>query len=184
MLKKMIGLFIVILVMGLQIGCSVDLRGNEDQLVNVTTETVEDDTKNSMSIPYEEHLYSKSSASFAWEWSKSEDLPQEITDKYEDLQYTVPGGFVMKETPTDYFICVSIGKKESATEGFKVKSLTLLDVNKENNPSLVIEVTPLSNENNSFKKMKGQVFVRSLISVSKGDLPEGTIIHSISMVGS
>lgn len=183
MLKKMTGLFIVILVMGLQIGCSADVRGNEDQLVNITTETVEDDTINNMSIPHEEHLYSKSSASFAWEWSKTEDLPPEITDKYQDLQYTVPGGFVMKETPTDYFICVSIGKKESATEGFKVRSLTLLDVNQESNPSLVIEVTPLSNENNSFNKTEEKVFVRSLISVSKKDLPDGYDINSISLLG-
>jgi hypothetical protein len=160
-------------------GCSEDVKGDGNQSV---TETVEiNGNKNSRSIPFKQHLYSKNSSSFSWEWSNTEDIQKEITDKYEEFKNSVPGGFIVKETPTEYFICVSIGGKESVTEGFKIKSLTLPDEYKEENPILRIEVIPVSNENTLDKKMQGEVFVRSLISVSKKDLPNGIHINSFIM---
>jgi hypothetical protein len=179
--KKMNGLIIIIFILGVQIGCSVDQKGNGNQFVNETMETVIDVNKNGISIPYKQLLYTKNSSSFSWERNNTEELQKEITDRYEEFKNTVPGGFIVKETPTEYFICVSIGGKESVTEGFKIKSLTLPDDIKEENPTLKIDVIPVSNENTSDKEMKGEVYMRSLISVSKEDLPNGININSISM---
>lgn len=68
-------------------------------------------------------------------------------------------------------------------QGFKIKSLEYLDKVKDSDPFLKIEVTPVSNENTSDNKMEGKVFVRSLISVSKKDLPDVFDINSISLRG-
>jgi hypothetical protein len=181
LLKTMNGLFIFIFILGLLMGCSVDVKGNGNQIEKAAMETEIDVNKKSISIPYKQHLYSKNSSSFSWERINTEDLKKEVTDRYEEYKNTVPGGFIVKETPTEYFICVSIGGKESVTEGFKIKSLTLPNEIKEKNPTLKIEVIPVSNENTSDKEMMGEVFVRSLISVSKEDLPNGININSISM---
>jgi len=179
--KKIAGLYIIIVLLGLQIGCSTGLKGDGNQSTVTQIETAETANQSKKSIPYKQLIYSKNSTRFAWESSNAENLPKEIAKSYEEYKNSVPGGFVVKETPTAYFICVSIGQKGSVTEGFKIKSLRLPDEYTENDPTLTIEVIPVSNENNSDKKLKGQVFVRSLISVSKKDLPDGVVINSISM---
>ncbi|OAB46862.1 hypothetical protein [Paenibacillus antarcticus] len=179
MFKKLPGLCVIIILLGLQIACSTELKGNENPSANTKTEVIIN--KSMKSIPYKQLVYTKYSSRFTWESSNVEDLPKEIIKNYEDYKNSVPGGFIVKETQTTYYICVSIGKKESVTEGFKIKSLRLPDVYTEDDPTLTIEVIPVSNENNSDKEMKGQVSVRALISVSKEDLPDGVIINAISM---
>lgn len=183
MAKMMKGLFIFIIILSLQTGCSVELKGNKDQNVDGTTKKEEVVNEYHKSIPYKEHIYSKYSSLFAWEWSSTQDLQKEILDQYETYNNSVPGGFIVKETPIEYFICVSIGERESVMQGFKIKSLEYLDKVKDSDPFLKIEVTPVSNENTSDNKMEGKVFVRSLISVSKKDLPDGFDINSISLRG-
>ncbi|OAB32561.1 hypothetical protein PMSD_16405 [Paenibacillus macquariensis subsp. defensor] len=184
MFKKTAGLFIIIVLLGLQISCSTGWKGDGHKSAITQIETVEAVNQSKKNIPYQQLVYTKYSSRFTWESSNAEDLPKEVAKSYEEYKNSVPGGFIVKETPTAYFICVSIGQKGSVTEGFMIKSLRLPDVYTENDPTLTIEVIPVSNENNSDKKMKGQVSVRALISVSKKDLPDGVVLNSISMVGS
>ncbi|WP_438351210.1 hypothetical protein ACP8HI_11535 [Paenibacillus sp. FA6] len=184
LLRTMTGLITILFVIGLQMGCSADVDGNGNQVVDEKTETIVQVDGKVKSIPYKQLLYSKSSLNFAWERDNSDGLSQEIVDRYGEFKTSVPGGFIVKETDTEYFICVSIGEKESVTKGFEIISLTLPEENTEKDPILKIDVIPVMNENNSDKKMKGKVFIRSLISVSKEDLPDGIVINSIIMSGS
>lgn len=182
-MKTITGFFIIILIVGSLVGCSKDVKDNGDQTVTVNETTLEEAevNRNYVSIPFKEHLYSKHSSSFTWEWSNTENIQKEITNKYEEFKNSVPGGFIVKETPTEYFICVSIGEQESVTKGFEIKSLKVQDGNEVGDPILKIEVRHVRDENPSDKEMQGKVFVRSLISVSKEDLPDGISIHSIIM---
>lgn len=182
-MAKMMKVFCMIIIVSLQAGCSAELKGNENQHVDGTTKTVEVINKYHKSIPYKELIYTKYSSQFTWGWSSSEDLQKDLLDQYETYTNSVPGGFIVNETPTEYFICVSIGERESVNQGFKIISLKLPDVVKDSDPTLRIEVIPVSNENTLDSKVDGKVFVRSLISVSKKDLPDGFNINSISLLG-
>lgn len=180
------GACIITLMLGLQLGCSADIEGNRNHSVTETkteTETVEiDSNKQRASIPFTQHLYSKHSPDFTWEWSNTENLPKEVTDRYKEYENSAPGGYLVKETPTEYFICVSIGETESVTKGFEVKSLTLpAEHAAAEKPILKIEAVPASDQNPSDKEMPGKLFTRSLISVAKEELPEGIHIHSMIM---
>lgn len=178
------GAMIITILLGLQLGCSAEIKENGNRTVNETkTETVTiDSEKVNASIPFTQHLYSKHSPDFTWGWSNTEDLPREITDRYKEFENSVPGGFLVKETPTAYYICVSTGEQDSVTDGFEVKSITFPDeYAAEEEPILKIEAVPVSDENPSDKEMKGKVVARSLISVNKEELPEGVRIHSIVM---
>ena len=128
LLRTMSGILIFLFVVGLQMGCSADVNGN--QIVEGNTETVVDVDGNAKNIVYKQHIYSKSSPNFSWEWDNSDGLSQEIIDRYGEFKTSVPGGFIVKETDTEYFICVSIGEKESVTKGFEIISLTLPDEGK------------------------------------------------------
>ena len=170
-----IRLTFIICILGLLIGCSGE-NGNGNQLTQEDTEsqteTVIANREEGAVIPYIQHLYTKDSSDFSWEWGGTEDLPEEIIDSYEDFINSVPGGFVIQETPSDYFICVSFGRKESVTKGFKIKSLAMYDTNSERS-FLRIHAIPVTSEDVMDKEVKGEVSVRSLISVAKKDLPEG-----------
>lgn len=180
------GACIITLMLGLQLGCSADIEENGNHMVTETktqTETVEiDSNKQSASIPFIQHLYSKHSPDFTWGWSNTENLPKEITDRYNEFENSAPGGYLVKETPTEYFICVSIGETGSVTKGFEVKSLTLpAGYAAADKPILKIEAVPVRDQNPSDKDMPGKIVARSLISVAKEDLPEGIRIRSMIM---
>lgn len=180
-LKPMSRYFIIILIMGSLVGCSRDVKDDGNQFVNATTVPIVEDNNKAVSIPFKEHLYTKHSSSFTWEWSNTEYIPKDITDKYKELENSVPGGFMVKETPTEYYICVSIGEQESVTKGFEVKSLSFQDKNIVEAPMVQIEVNRVTNDNPSDKELQGKVHVRRLISVSKEDLPDGIKINAFRM---
>lgn len=78
--KMMKGLFIFIIILSLQTGCSVELKGNKDQNVDGTTKTEEVVNEYHKSIPYKEHIYTEYSSLFTWEWNSTQDLQKEILD--------------------------------------------------------------------------------------------------------
>ncbi|WMT39663.1 hypothetical protein RE628_19975 [Paenibacillus sp. D2_2] len=101
MLKKVNVLLIIIVILGLQMGCSEEgIKGNENEAGNITVATEVEDAKNSIHIPFKQHLYSKDSSNFSWGWSNTEDLPKEIIERYEDFKNSAPGRFIVKETST------------------------------------------------------------------------------------
>jgi len=176
-LSRLAILLSILVILAIQIGCSSDVETNDAGQQTAIVEPV----PSTASIPFKQHLYSKSSPNFAWEWSGTEDVQQEIAAKYATLSNVAPGGFLVKETDTDYYICVSIGGTESVTEGFEIKSLTLPEQNNAEEPTLSIKVAHVSGENAADKQLQGAVHVTSLISVSKADLPEGVKINPIVM---
>lgn len=180
-MKAISRFLLIIFIVGSLVGCSRDVKDNGNQVVNTTTVPIEEVNNKVMNIPFKDHLYTKHSSSITWGWSNAEEIPEEITDQYNEFENSVPGGFVVEETPTTYFICVSIGQQESVTKGFEVKSLTLQDDDQVEDSIVRIEVNRVTNENPSDKEMKGKVYVRRLISVSKEDLPEGIKMNSFRM---
>ncbi|WP_160032155.1 hypothetical protein [Paenibacillus sp. An7] len=128
-------------------------------------------------IPYKQLRYTKASSDFSWEGS-TEELPEEIIDRYDSYANSVPGGFVIQETPSEYFICVNFGEKESVTKGFKINSLAMHEINSERS-FLRIHAIPVSYEDAMDKKVHGEVTIRALISVAKKDLPEGIEINEM-----
>jgi len=176
-MKNMSRLAVLLLILIVQIGCSSDVTSNEAGQEAAVVDTV----PIAAGIPFKQHLYSKNSPNFAWEWSGTEDVQPDIAAKYASLSDVAPGGFLVKETDTDYYICVSIGGTDSVTEGFKIKALTLPEQSNANEPTLSIQVAHVSDENTADKQLQGSVHVRSLISVSKADLPEGVKINPIVM---
>lgn len=180
-MKTISGLLIIIFSLGLLMGCNVAENSNGNQVVNATTAPVAEINPKTVNIPFKEHLYTKHSSSYTWEWSNKEDIPKDITDKYKAFENSVPGGFMVKETSKEYFICVSIGEQESVTKGFEVKSLRLQGDSQVEDPMVQIEVNRVANDNPSDKDMQGKVHVRRLISVSKEDLPDGIKINAFTM---
>lgn len=183
MLKELCLVFLLITVLGFQSGCSFDDKDMGVQAVSVTEEV--DIHRDPRDIPFEQVIYSKnaSDSSWNWEWNGSRDLPAEIEVKYADYQHSVPGGFVIQETPMEYFICVSIGNRKSAADGFKIKSITLPEKGQGEDQLLTIEVIPVFGEDFP-EEYTGETFVRSLIRISKDKLPEGVSLNAVNMIGS
>ncbi|BBI33563.1 hypothetical protein [Cohnella abietis] len=179
-MKRISGFLIIILILGLQMGCAADEKRNAIQSATVAVDA--DVNANRLNIPFKQYLYSKYSPNFSWEKDDSDGLPKEVTDKYENDKTLAPGGFYIKETPTEFFIAVSIGGVKSSTDGFEVKSLSLPSTyQQEKDPILKIEVNRVKNERTSSEAIQGDIFVRSLIGISKNDLPTGVHINSIIM---
>lgn len=177
MIKILRSLLIIILILGLQLGCSTKSTAKDTNDTSVMVE-VEQDVKR-LTIPFDQLLYSKNSKNFAWEWSSSEEVPQDVLDKYKETKVSVPGGFLVKETATAYFIRVSGEERSSVTDGFAVSSFTIPSDGDEKDPVLRINIHSVHDENSSDQDMKGKVFVTSLFRLMKGDIPEGISLNEI-----
>lgn len=186
MLKKRNTVLIIAVIAAvvlLQSGCSIDKQEQKHGIQSMTEAVADDANKEGKSISFERLLYTKYSPDFSLVQGDEQVVPQAVMDKYEDYKRVVPGGFVIDETDTEYFLCVSVGKKDSGTEGFDIKSLTLSGIDEMKDPILHIMVTPTRGENSS-DAVNGEAFITSLIRVPKDSLPQGAAIHAISMVGS
>lgn len=135
-------------------------------------------------VPYDQLLYTKTSAAFSWEQDESgKEIGQDIRDQYGKLKNAAPGGFIVKETANEYYICISAEEKSSSQEGFSIQSLSLLNDDERAVESLIIQIEPTKNEQVSGPDA-GKVFVTSLVSIAKKDLPMDANINEISMTGS
>ncbi|MBD7966706.1 hypothetical protein [Paenibacillus gallinarum] len=175
-----IGLTFMIFILGLLMGCDGEtVNGNQVTQEDETSQTEEvlGNRKEETAVPYKRQIYTKTGSDFSWEWS-AKNLPEEIIDQYENYVNSVPGGFVIQETPSEYFICVSFGRKESVTKGFKINSLAMHDIDSDRS-FLRIHAIPVSDEDVMDKDVQGEVTIRALISVAKKDLPGGIGINEM-----
>ncbi|WP_454190097.1 hypothetical protein [Paenibacillus sp. Marseille-Q7038] len=176
-----IRLAIIIFILGLLMGCDGE-TGIGNQVTHVDTESRTETVianRDGIAVPYKRQIYTKTGLDFSWKW-QTEELPEEVIEQYENYVNSVPGGFMIQETPANYFICVSFGRKESVTKGFKIKSVAVHDINTERS-FLRIHAIPVSNEDMMDKDVQGEgeVAIRALISVAKKDLPEGIDINEM-----
>lgn len=174
------GLALILCLLGLLIGCDGDTsNGNQVTQVDTESQTVTQlaNKDEGIVIPYKQLRYTKVSSDSTLEWS-TEELPEEIIDKYGNYANSVPGGFMIQETPSEYFICVNFGKKESVTKGFKIQSFAMHNIDTERS-YVRIHAVPVIREDGMDEKVKGEVSVRSFISVAKKDLPEGIGINEM-----
>lgn len=174
-------LILIAVLAGALTGCTA---GAEDSSIEANTITEQVLPQESVTIPFTILKYTKTAAEFIWEWSGSktgngkDEVPQEVEASYKEYEHAAPGGFIVKETATDYYICVSVGGKTSADEGFTVQSLSWHEGEQEENTYLSIGVMPRKDD----LGYTGEITATSLIRVAKQDLPDKAEIGSISMV--
>ncbi|NIK78915.1 hypothetical protein FHS15_004061 [Paenibacillus castaneae] len=181
-MKIMGRLIIILFTIAALAGCSESHKNNQaENTISIAEEALAN--RENHQIPYKELLYSKSSADYSWESPAVEPIDDEIRDLYEKNKNLAPGGFLLKETDKQYYIVVSIENKSSFNEGFEMKSLAFFDDKEGKSPLLSIEVMPTSNEITT-DDYKGLVSISHLISIAKKDLPDGSAIREISMIGS
>lgn len=178
----MIMLLAAVAALGGLAGCSAKGPSVE----NVMSAAVEEaDTPGGTTVAYEQLLYMKysergpSDAMFA---KSGQELDNGLLADYETYRKAVPGGFLVKEDRDAYFICVSVGRKRSVEEGFRIETVRLTESAADGRPMLTIRVKPAEDERTP-DGADGDVFVTSLIRIPKNGLPDGTRIADISMVG-
>ncbi|UVI28762.1 hypothetical protein [Paenibacillus spongiae] len=162
-------------------GCS----NNSNAYGSLEAEVVEGDlgSKAYIGVPYERLLYSKTSKTFAWEEEETDTgISSDIRDRYEKLKNAAPGGYVVGETADDYFICISVEEKSSPREGFAIESLSILQDHDREAAALHVKVRPT--EDIHIASYEGNVFVTSLVSIAKKDLPMDARMNEITMTGS
>jgi hypothetical protein len=173
-----------LLTSGLLAGCSGDNSAIEAKSI---TEAIGGGSASaapaSIAVAYESMLYAKYSDRYAWESLPADRrLDDGLRTAYERYRKSVPGGFLVKEDADYYFICVSVGRKLSASEGFEIEAVRLSEAAPEGRPLLTIAVKPRDNEPVPAGSA-GDVFVTALIRISKKALPDGVDITDLSMVG-
>ena len=179
-MKTIQNLAIIVLILGLLLGCSGNLKVNEDYSSS-SMDAVENESKK-LSILYTELVYSKNSSHLNWESGNSDDVQPAIMDKYKDKARIAPGGYIIEETSTEYFICVSIYGVESVTEGFEITSITIPNAELDTDPLLVISAKRVNNDISGASDTDETVYVTSLISILKEDLPDSISLGSISLL--
>jgi len=171
---------IIVIFLGLQVGCSGSLKVNEDYSSSSTDEV--DNEAKQLSILYTELVYFKNSSRLNWESGNSDNVRSEIMEKYRDKARIAPGGWIIEETPTEYFICVSIGGVESVTDGFAISSVTIPNDELGTDPLLTISAKRVRNEISGVSDTNETVYVTSLISILKEDLPDNISLGAISLL--
>lgn len=141
----------------------------------------------SVAVQYEQLQYRKYSELSGWKAAGAEaGAGVDFPDRYELYRQAVPGGFLVSEDENSYYICVSVGKKPSANEGFRVEKVTVSgDEGGEastGRPILTISVRQASDDPVP-DGMTGEAFVTSLLRIPKQQLPPGVVIRDISLVG-
>jgi len=162
----------------LLLGCSSNItnEGNYSKYDTVYIDT------NKLSIPFTQLVYSKNSSNFNWQSGNSEEILPEIMEKYKELAIIAPGGWMVKETPTEYYICLSIGGVEAVTEGFEISTINIPSDGLVTEPLLSITAKRVSNEISGISAMNETVYVTSLITILKEDLPDNISIGAISLL--
>lgn len=135
-----------------------------------------------INVPYEQVHYTKISKEFVWEFSANDkELPEGIQEDYKKYYNIAPGGFIVKETEKDYFICISIGKRQTEKDGFKLQSIELVNYDIEKEAVLKVEINQFDNETTTNGIYTGEVSVIALVRISKESLPQGIKINGITM---
>ncbi|HIW34743.1 MAG TPA: hypothetical protein IAA29_18360 [Candidatus Paenibacillus intestinavium] len=174
-MKRIRSFLMIVFILGLQLGCSGSLTIKEQNLAS-SMDAVDIEVSKLM-IPFTQHIYSKRAADFTWEDGSTEGIQQDIIDNYKRSEPFAPGGFMVGETPTAYFICVSMGGIDSITEGFEIRSVYLPDDGHDRDPILYINAKRVSNEVTGVSGMNEAVYVTALVSFLKEDIPDNIIIN-------
>jgi hypothetical protein len=140
----------------------------------------------SVPVQYEQLQYRKYSETYGWKAAGSAaESGRDVPDRYELYRQAVPGGFLVSENEDDYYICVSVGKKPSANEGFRVEKVTVSGGGEGQTsparPFLTISIRPTADDPVP-EGMKGEAFVTSLLRIPKQQLPSGTVVRDILMI--
>ncbi|GAA3402284.1 hypothetical protein GCM10020370_13550 [Paenibacillus hodogayensis] len=152
-------------------------------------------------IPYEQLLYAKLPAAGIRDGQLQEEPPladRELLAAYEPYRRAVPGGFIVKQDEEHYYICVSIGKTHTPSEGFDIAGIAYTVAAQGDDSLLVIRVREQHNEPSPEGKAgngaaleaarsggtvpDGGAFVTSLIRIPKSALPAGAEVAGISML--
>jgi len=176
------GLILTMLAFCMLAGCKEDRSSDYNQTVAEAVVGGSKQEQASTRVVFKQLLYAKIGSDFIWEGENNEALPDEIRDKYKAYRKAAPGGFMLQETENDYYICVSIGKKASAADGFSIDSMTVVQQKDNRSPLLTIQVKPVQDEPASGENI-GETYVTRLISVTKSDLPHGMNMEGISLTG-
>jgi len=102
--------------------------------------------------------------------------------KYKELAKVAPGGWIVQETLNEYYICVSIGEVDAVTEGFEIRAFNIPSDTMVTDPLLSITVKRVSNEISGESVTNESLYVTSLVSVLKADLPDDISIGAISLL--
>ncbi|KAE9084354.1 hypothetical protein PF010_g20863 [Phytophthora fragariae] len=157
------------LAFGMLAGCKEDRSSDYNQTVAEAVVGGSKQEQASTRVVFKQLLYAKIGSDFIWEGENNEALPDEIRDKYKAYKKAAPGGFMLQETENDYYICVSIGKKALAADGFSIDSMTVVQQKDNRSPLLTIQVKPVQDEPASGENIGETVQGRD--AGSRSDLP-------------
>lgn len=174
-------MFMMIIVLILNTGC-YDYRSDESEYAGSVTEEVRDVHEvNYVQVPYTELLYTKTSPEFTWESRSNEQLDPDIQQLYDDSVSMAPGGWVLKETDQEIYMLVSGGQLPSA-QGFRIASMKMAG-EQFGNEKDHLYISLVSQEDDGTDGYPGQASVTSLVTIPKSGLPDGAVIHGVSMTG-
>lgn len=174
-------MFMMIIALILNTGC-YDYRSDESDYAGSVTEEVREAQKTDyVQVPYTQILYTKTSPEFTWEYRSNEQLDPDIQQLYDDSVNMAPGGWVLKETDQEIYILVSGGQLPSA-QGFQIASMKMAG-EQIGNEKDHLYITLASQEDDGTKDYPGQASVTSLVTIPKSGLPDGAVIHGVTMTG-
>ncbi|WP_242615148.1 hypothetical protein [Paenibacillus solani] len=171
----------MIVMMILISGCYGQGSDESDYAGSVTEEVREVQKIDYVQVPYTQLLYTKTSPEFTWEFRSIERLDPDIQQLYDDSVNMAPGGWVLKETDQEIYILVSGGQLPSA-QGFRIASVKMAR-EQTGNEKDHLYITLASQEDDGTEGYPGQASVTSLVNIPKSGLPDGAVIHGVSMTG-
>ncbi|MGG3279877.1 hypothetical protein [Paenibacillus solani] len=174
-------MIVMIVMMILNSGCYGHRSGESDYAGSVTEEVREAQKIDYVQVPYTQLLYTKTSPEFTWESRSNERLDPDIEQLYDDSVNMAPGGWVLKETGQEIYILVSGGQLPSA-QGFRIASVKMAR-EQTGNEKDQLYITLASQEDDGTEGYSGQASVTSLVTIPKSGLPDGAVIHGVSMTG-
>lgn len=171
----------MIVMMILISGCYGHRSDESDYAGSVTEEVREVIEADYVQIPYTQLLYTITSPEFTWEYRSNERLDLDIQQLYNDSVNMAPGGWVLKETDQEIYMLVSGGQLTSA-QGFRITSMKMAGQQIGNDKDHLY-ITLASQEDDGTEGYPGQASVTSLVTIPKSGLPDGAVIHGVSMTG-